>query len=1064
MKRQKRLTCLLLVLLVIINLTAVMPAQAATGADIVAAAEKWLGYTYNWNADGGTALDCSGLVQRAFAACGISVPRSTYEQCEAGTHVSKGNLQPGDIVCMSYANGSIGHVGIYVGNDTMIHAPGVGKPIRYGNSISTWTYAQAGCKLEYGRRLTNGTHSHAYTGSHYEAAHPHRVYQKCSCGATRYTGSTTKVSSCAQCTKPGKPAFTHTEAFHDVNVGVTFTWSSTVNTTHNNIYIHKKNSNGDYQGYQKVDYAVSGLHINLPVGEYRVFVQSTNSNASGWPWTNSDDYDFSVGEQYNVKYHYTNGSISFRTRYAATPTIIQEYENYSLTHPDGYRFLGWATRENALNVEYHVGDVYTGRKDLTLYPVWERPNTCGDRVTWTLNQTTGELIIQGSGDMYHYSSGAGFEDNNATPWHIFRSDIKKVTIHDGVTNIGSYAFYGCENLQTVSLPNSIASIDDNSFQYCEALTDIILPDSVTNIGREAFEGCKNLTSIHFPGSIETISMYAFNDCTKLTDITFSDGIKHIGTKAFYKCPGPKSIYIPSSIINIGSVVDFLNAQEYIVDENNMVYSTEDGVLFNKEKTELISYPPKKEDLSYCIPNSVTQLVNFAFYNNSFLTSVTIPNTIKDFCVQHHPTYSTASYGYGLFIGCENLTTAVLQDGITHIGLATFRQCRALTDIVIPDSVTRIEKDAFYQCNSLTNLTLPDNLISIGDHAFYGCNFTNITLPASVTEIGEAVFEGCKNLATITVEKNNAHFVADDGILFTGDKTKLLRYPPKKEGTSYQFPTHVTTIGSGSIDSCLYLKSIFIPDSVATIEDNAFYKCSALQSITISYGVVSIGNYAFGSCSSLLSITIPDSVKSIGYGAFNNCSRLTTVTLSNQLNEIADRTFQGNDALTSITIPGSMTYIGSFAFKYCSALKDIYYDGYKEEWEQIEIDYDNYALERATLHCRQPSAAEEAAWSQLPQITPAFAGKVQIEQQMTDGKVVITLTPIAGSPADYANVRLISVGHTRWKANDNISEITGEVSDTAVTFSMHLPHYEAYRIMLWDEHLVPLTNPIIVSMQ
>lgn len=307
---------LLLVVTILTSLimSIALTANAASGSDIVAQAEKWLGYYYGWSEDGGVKLDCSGLVQRVYEACGYSVPRLSYDQAKVGTKIAISDLQPGDICCFSYSDGSMGHVGIYVGNNKMIHAPGEGRQVCYGNYISTWTHSQSGCKLEYGRRLVGGVtlqptptpvvsnnkpsgisnvntvlryrelnntynettrelqeclnyimnaglkvdgyygikthdavkafqskygltvdgdagpqtlgkvngvlgtimvsiptptpHFCTYSlGSNYEKDHPHRVYETCSCGKTRYTGETKKIDGCETCYPPHQHSY-----------------------------------------------------------------------------------------------------------------------------------------------------------------------------------------------------------------------------------------------------------------------------------------------------------------------------------------------------------------------------------------------------------------------------------------------------------------------------------------------------------------------------------------------------------------------------------------------------------------------------------------------------------------------------------------------------------------------------------------------------------------------------------------------------------------------------------------------------------------------------------------
>ena len=154
--------------------------------------------------------------------------------------------------------------------------------------------------------------------------------------------------------------------------------------------------------------------------------------------------------------------------------------------------------------------------------------SCGENVNYIL-YATGELVINGTGEMTDYTS------SSKAPWDSLKDKITKVTIKDGVTSVGSYAFKSCLRLTEISLPNSILSINESSLEGCTKLTDIALPNGVLNINESAFEGCTGFTDIALPDSVEKIYSYAFRECTGLTDITIGKGIKTIGEDAFYGC-------------------------------------------------------------------------------------------------------------------------------------------------------------------------------------------------------------------------------------------------------------------------------------------------------------------------------------------------------------------------------------------------------------------------------------------------------------------------------------------------------------------------------------------------
>ena len=200
---------------------------------------------------------------------------------------------------------------------------------------------------------------------------------------------------------------------------------------------------------------------------------------------------------------------------------------------------------------------------------------------------------------------------------------------------------------------------------------------------------------------------------------------------------------------------------------------------------------------------------------------------------------------------SDITSVVIEPGVTSIGSQAFYECSNLTSITIPSGLTSIGEQAFGNCTGLTSITIPSGFISIGDYAFWNCTgLTSITIPSSVTSIGVNVFYNCTGLTDITVDSNNSSFCSESGVLFNKDKTTLIYYPLGKNDSSYT-----------------------IPDGVTVIEQYAFYCNSKLTSVTIPSGVTSIGEMAFRECSGLTSVIVPSSVTSIEYNAFWCCFNL-----------------------------------------------------------------------------------------------------------------------------------------------------------------------------------------------
>ncbi|MGO5113269.1 leucine-rich repeat protein, partial [Oscillospiraceae bacterium LCP25S3_E10] len=410
---------------------------------------------------------------------------------------------------------------------------------------------------------------------------------------------------------------------------------------------------------------------------------------------------------------------------------------------------------------------------------------------------------------------------------------------------------------------------------------------VTEIGWEAFYGCTGLKSVTIPSSVTEIGNGAFCGCTGLTSVTIPSSVKEIGDSAFYGCTSLKSI---------------------TADKNNKNYSSVDGVLFNKNKTEILAYPNAKGS-SYVIPSSVKKIGGSAFEGCTGLKSVTIPSSVTEI-------------GLYAFSGCTGLTSITIPSSVKEIGLGAFVGCTGLTSITIPSSVTEIGLYAFEDCTGLTSVTIPSSVKEIGDWAFNGCTgLTSITIPSSVKEIGGSAFRGCTSLKSITVDKNNKNYTSVNGVLFNKNKTEILVYPYAK-GSSYVIPSSVTKIGDSAFFGCTGLTSVTIPSSVTEIDEYAFSGCTGLTSVTIPSSVKEIGWFAFGGCTGLTSITIPSSVKEIGLGAFSGCTSLKSVTIPSGVKKIVNNAFYGCTGLKSVTIPSSVTEIGSGAFYGCTGLTSV----------------------------------------------------------------------------------------------------------------------------------------------
>jgi len=374
-----------------------------------------------------------------------------------------------------------------------------------------------------------------------------------------------------------------------------------------------------------------------------------------------------------------------------------------------------------------------------------------------------------------------------------------------VTSIGDWAFWDCDSLTSVTIPDSVTSIGNGAFSFCNSLTSITIPNSVTSIGRDAFENCSSLTSITvdpnnsvytssdgvlfskdmteliqypcgksgvyaIPDGVTSIGYGAFSFCDSLTSITIPDSVTIIGDNAFYGS-SLTSITIPASVTYIGesAFVYCYALTDISVSADSESFASVDGVLYSKDGTELICYPQAKTDAAY----------------------------------------------------------------------------------VIPDGVSVIAPSAFVWCNNLKSVTMPDSVTYIGDYAFNSClSLTGLDIPENVNYIGRDALGSLICVSGFTVDEDNTSFCEVDGVIFTHDMSHLVAYPSGKTDAAYTVPQSVTSIDAYAYVSAQNLESVSLSDGVTEIGFFAFAACSRLESVTIPDSVTEIASAAFFSCHNL----------------------------------------------------------------------------------------------------------------------------------------------------------------------------------------------------------------------
>jgi len=501
----------------------------------------------------------------------------------------------------------------------------------------------------------------------------------------------------------------------------------------------------------------------------------------------------------------------------------------------------------------------------------------GEELYWQIIDGTLTFMARGEGSgMYESENGEPYE----MPWAGYADQITKIDMQKGIT-IHDGAFAGLTNVTELTLPayllyfqdaigdlTALEKIEipaDNAGGY-EVIADgkallrsnievegtytlyavaptvgeeFTIPTGVTCIHFNAFKNCANIKTLNIPASTTLVLPNAFSGCTALTTVNYD---------------GSAEDWAAVEILDGNEALK--NANIVFAEEetpsgtcgDNLTWTLVDGVL-TISGTGAMSFDTDGAPwLSYA--NEITSLVL-----NEGITVI----------------------GDRAFFGCKSLTSVDIPASVTRIGVGAFASCSELTTVNLCEGLTVIDALAFNLCTKLSNITIPSTVETIGWSAFYQCAMESVVIPAGATIDAEA-FSSCPNLQAINVDTNNPYHESIDGVLFTEDLTTLMQYPAAKSG------------------------AYIIPDSVTTIADNAFSGSVNLTSVIIPDTVTDIPFAAFLGCEGLTEVEIPKSVTSIGMSAFNLCTALTTVNYGGTESEWAKVTVgENNDPLLNANI-------------------------------------------------------------------------------------------------------------------------------------------------------------------
>ena len=584
----------------------------------------------------------------------------------------------------------------------------------------------------------------------------------------------------------------------------------------------------------------------------------------------------------------------------------------------------------------------------------------------------------------------------------------------------------------------VTAIAASAFAYNSKITSVTLPNMVKSIGYRAFYSCSNLRNIYISKTVSSVGGEAFFGCTSLSNITIMSDNVYIADYAFNNAAYSPKVYIES--IKTWCKYSFASASA------NPLYSrsgSSNGALYLYGS----SYPISE----VVIPDSFSQIKQYAFRNCGSINTITIPSTITqigsyafEYCngitkvnisdvdawskIDFATPYSNPAHSNGkLWKDGQQLSTVVLTNVVTSISKYAFYNCRGITNILIPSSVTSIGMEAFYSCYDITavqtpslqswcaisfanananplfygkklyndgtlvvNLTIPNTITQIKDYTFYNLTSLEVLSLNNVTSIGVSAFNGCTGLNMVNV------------------------------------PTTLTTIGNEAFANCKNSYGVYISDITAWCNiafasatsnplfcgHNLFLNNIQQTSIELP-GISTIKKYSFAGCGAS-SIIFPDTITKIEEGAFNNCKNITILDLKNNLTTIEANAFSGDSALTTVNIPSSVTQIKNGAFSDCSSLNRVNITDINK-W--VAISFENGTAN--PLNCAHNLYLNNAQITDIPALTAT-----QIKQYVFYGLGLTSITIPDG---------ITSIGKYCFASNNNLRDV--HIPTSLITFGV-----------------------------
>ncbi len=506
--------------------------------------------------------------------------------------------------------------------------------------------------------------------------------------------------------------------------------------------------------------------------------------------------------------------------------------------------------------------------------------------------------------------------------------ITELTIPDGVLIIYDYAFDNCINLRSVKIPESLTKIN-SAFNGCTSLEHVELPSEMEWVG--GFSGCTSLREVTLPKTGK-LSSGAFKDCTALESVTVPSGTTSLYS-TFEGCTSLKSVILPDTLTSI-SKSSFLNCSSLeSITIPKGVTELNDAAFKNCPKLLTVNFAGTAEEWrSIFKATDWNQNCNFSAVHCS--DGDALPGPESDGSIGLEYVFDIKKR-YATLIGIGTCTDSEIVVPTTYGGVPVTAISQAFggnfTSIVISDSVTDIENGAFANCPNLRSIHFPSSVNNIPVEGLFNCKYLeSLSVDPknpNYTSSGNCIID--KRTGILILGTNNGTIPSDGSVNEIGAKAFINR----SGLTDIFIPEGVTSIGEYAFANCTALKSVSMPNSLIEINHHAFSGCSSLKEMKI-VAAVAIFDYAFKDCTGLESIALPDSCEVLHGMIFENCIALKTVKLPATLKSL-NCLFVNCPSLESITLPATLTQIDSNPFVDCDNLIDCRFAGSVEEWNAVE---------------------------------------------------------------------------------------------------------------------------------